>query len=83
MIYFGAETQYFYALNPDGTLAWRYQIRTENNAINWSSPAIANDGTIYIGNNYGDLLAFKSVSLGLINSPWPKIHYNNQNTGRK
>jgi outer membrane protein assembly factor BamB len=41
---------YLYALNPDGTLKWRYQTGYEVQ----SSPAIASDGTIYVGS--GDYL---------------------------
>lgn len=79
IIYFGAETSYLYALNPDGTLAWKYSVI---NGINWTSPAIASDGTIYIGNNDGNLFAINSNSLGLANTPWPKVHHDNKNTGR-
>jgi len=79
IIYFGAETGFLYAMNPDGTLAWKY---STNNGINWSSPAIASDGTIYIGNNDGKLFAIGSNSLGLANTPWPRVHHDNKNTGR-
>ncbi len=44
-IYFGTLYNYFYALNPDGTLKWRYETCGEI----WSSPAIGSDGTIYFG----------------------------------
>jgi outer membrane protein assembly factor BamB len=77
-IFFGAETSLLYALNPDGTLSDTYDT---NNGINWTSPAIAGDGTIYIGNNAGDFFAIGSGSLGLAKSSWPKFHQNNQNTG--
>jgi len=79
IVYVGAETGYLYALNPDGTLAWTYDT---GSAIVWSSPAIDNDGTIYIGDMNGRLFAIGSSSLGLANSPWPKIHHDNKNTGR-
>jgi outer membrane protein assembly factor BamB len=79
IIYFGAETGYLYAMNPDGTLAWKYSVI---NGINWTSPAIASDGTIYIGNNDGKLFAIISNSLGLADTPWPKVHHDNKNTGR-
>jgi outer membrane protein assembly factor BamB len=47
-IYLGAETAdtgFVYAMNPDGTLKWRYDT---SNVVR-SSPAIGSDGTIYIG----------------------------------
>jgi len=46
LIYFGAETGYVYALNPDGTLNWKFQLQ---HGINWSSPALVGDGTLYLG----------------------------------
>jgi len=45
-IYAGAE-RYLYAINPNGTLKWRHKFE-EGNVWN-SSPAIGEDGTIYIG----------------------------------
>lgn len=42
-IYFACEDSCFYALNPDGTLKWKYQ--TDDYAM--CSPSIASDGTIY------------------------------------
>jgi PGF-pre-PGF domain-containing protein len=38
-----------YALNPDGTLKWNYTIGTNPESIPASIPAIASDGTIYVG----------------------------------
>ena len=79
IIYFGAETSYLYAMNPDGTLAWKYNT---NNGINWTSATIKSDGTLYIGNNNGELFSIKSKSFGLANSVWPKFRRNNSNTGK-
>lgn len=42
-----------YAINPDGTLKWRFET---SNSID-SSPAIAKDGTIYVGDDDGYLYA--------------------------
>ena len=78
MIYFGAETGFLYALNSDGSLAWNYGT---GNGINWTSPAIASDGTVYIGNNDGKLIALSTSSMGLANVAWPKFRHNNNNTG--
>jgi len=44
-IYVGSWDNYLYAINPDGTLRWRYL--TGDCVL--SSPAIAVDGTIYVG----------------------------------
>jgi outer membrane protein assembly factor BamB len=38
--------EFLYALNPDGTLKWKFQA---GDVIEFSSPAIGADGTIYIG----------------------------------
>ena len=45
--YISGEGYYFYAINPDGTMKWRYKC---NGQVD-SSPAISDDGTIYIGAN--------------------------------
>lgn len=89
-IYFGCETRFVYALNPDGTLKWKCAtaIPTMEGQkpfdMTWPSPAIKSDGTIFIGNMAGNFYAIRSDSLGLsANSPWPKFHHDNQNTGGK
>ncbi|MGB9760028.1 MAG: PQQ-binding-like beta-propeller repeat protein [Thermoproteota archaeon] len=46
-IYVGSDDNYLYAINPDGTLRWRYN--TDYPVV--SSPAIGSDGTIYVGSN--------------------------------
>jgi outer membrane protein assembly factor BamB len=83
LIYFGAETGSLYALNPDGTLAWKCELEY---GINWSSPTIVHDGTLYIGSvtgpgYQGHLYALKTSSLGYADSPWPRYRGNNRNTG--
>ncbi len=61
-IYFGTDHQLsgnggsvgeFYALNPNGTLKWRYLV----NAAIYSDPAIGADGTVYFGRYDTDLYA--------------------------
>lgn len=87
MIYFGAETGSLYAVYPDGTLKWSVPLYGGNN---WSSPALLNDGTLYIGSHQttwegvwlGHLFAIRTTSPGLAVSPWPKFRKNNRNTGR-
>jgi outer membrane protein assembly factor BamB len=46
-IYFSSLSDYFFAINPDGTEKWRYELPFT--ADTWSSPAIGSDGTIYTG----------------------------------
>jgi outer membrane protein assembly factor BamB len=49
-IYVGSDDGYFYAINPDGSLKWKFKTGKE-----WirSSPAVGSDGTIYVGSNDG------------------------------
>lgn len=55
-VYVGSRDGYLYAINPDGTENWSYDIGKNN--LWHSSPAIAFDGTIYIGAMDGYLWAF-------------------------
>jgi outer membrane protein assembly factor BamB len=56
-IYFGGGGEYsgkggyLYALNPDGTLQWKFHAGCDQTA-----PSIGGDGTIYFGNNCGGTL---------------------------
>jgi outer membrane protein assembly factor BamB len=50
-IYVGSQDDYVYAVNPDGSLKWRFL----TGDVVRSSPAIAPDGTIYVG-SYDDRL---------------------------
>jgi outer membrane protein assembly factor BamB len=52
-IYFGSESDYIYALYPNGTLKWKYL----TSVAVWSDPAIGDDGTIYCGSYDGNLYA--------------------------
>jgi outer membrane protein assembly factor BamB len=82
VIYFGAETGFIYALNPDGSLLWKVDTQ---GGINWPSPTLLGDGTLYIGalkNEGGALFALQTQSFGLADSPWPTFRQNNKNTGR-
>ncbi|MBN2354908.1 PQQ-like beta-propeller repeat protein [candidate division KSB1 bacterium] len=85
MIYFGAETGYLYALNPDGTLAWKHEVAS---GVNWSSPAILADGTLLIGGmgygpNYtGQFIAVIGSSHGHAVSAWPRFRRDYKNSGR-
>jgi outer membrane protein assembly factor BamB len=84
LVYFGAETGWIYAVRPDGLLDWSYDLKC---GIDWSSPTIADDGTIYIGGigrgfAEGALSAVRSSSPGYAASPWPRFRHDNRNTGR-
>ncbi|HPC38611.1 MAG TPA: PQQ-binding-like beta-propeller repeat protein [Exilispira sp.] len=76
-IYVGSDDENLYAINSDGTLKWMF--KTDGSIT--SSPAIGNDGTIYVGSLDGHIYAIGSSSKGLVNSPWPKFHKDNKNTG--
>ena len=54
IIYF-TDGEALYAVNPDGTLKWRYSKQQQPHFI--TSPTLAVDGTIYVGAEFG-LLAF-------------------------
>ncbi|MFC1692079.1 PQQ-binding-like beta-propeller repeat protein [Candidatus Latescibacterota bacterium] len=57
-IYIGSEDFNLYAVNPDGTLKWRYDTGAEKGySPIWASPAIGSDGTIYVGTLSGHLYA--------------------------
>jgi outer membrane protein assembly factor BamB len=57
IIYFGSmgTDHKLYALYPNGTMKWYY--KTPAAGIIWSTPAIADDGTIYVGDWNGRLSA--------------------------
>ncbi len=57
VIYFSSGDGYLYAINPDGSLKWRFQIGNSS-YLNYSSPAIGLDKTIYLGYaSHNNLLA--------------------------
>lgn len=66
--------QYIYAINTDGTLRWKYKVKS-----NISDPTLAADGTLYFTCSKR-LYALQTTSPGLASSPWPKFGADNQNT---
>ncbi len=68
--------KYLYAINPDGSVEWRFYAD-----VIQGPPAIADDGTIYVGSSGGTLYAVYSNSHGLANSSWPRFHHDNKGTG--
>ena len=55
VIYFGSGDAYLYAIYPNGTLKWRFEAERGLGDFG-SHPAIAEDGTIYIGTKYGSYI---------------------------
>ncbi len=54
-IYIGSDSDTLYAINPNGTIKWRFGTGSDID----SSPAIANDGTTYIGSEDGYFYAIR------------------------
>ena len=77
-VYFGSDDNYVYALDSDGNYQWRHDLGSD---VEYSSVALAPDGTLYIGAGDG-LYAIHTASAGLMDSPWPKFGQNNRSTGR-
>lgn len=78
IIYFGSDSNNFYALNPDGTLRWMFE--TGSDII--SSPTIAENGTLYFGSNDSLIYALNGISPGLAASSSPKKQRDVRNTGQ-
>jgi outer membrane protein assembly factor BamB len=74
-IYAFASSHNLIAVNPDGTEKWRYPIKWS--ADFWSSPAIGNDGTIYIGSARED----DNAGLHAINPDGTLKWIHKENTG--
>lgn len=52
-IYVGSHDSNLYAINPDGTLKWKYK----TGDVIESSPAVGTDGVIYVGSNDNNVYA--------------------------
>lgn len=76
-MYVGSYDSCLYAINPDGSL----QRRCQTGHWVYSSPAIAADGTVYVGSSDCYLYAVQGGS-PLAESPWPKFRHDNRNAGR-
>lgn len=84
LIYFSAETGFLYAVRAsDGVLAWKFDLKM---SVNWSSPVILKNGTLYIGGMGGTyyegyIRAIKTGCPGYAASPWPRFRHDNKNSG--
>ncbi|MFC1555919.1 PQQ-binding-like beta-propeller repeat protein [candidate division KSB1 bacterium] len=68
-----------YAIDSMGALKWRYNTGA---GVTNSSPSIGQDGHIYIGSENGYFSAIENdIYSQQANSPWPKFHGDNRNTG--
>lgn len=76
VIYFGSWDDGVYAINPDGTLKYRFP--TGGNV--WSSPVIGEDGIIYVGSYDGKLYAIEMFAEGLSTDVWPMFGKNVKHT---
>lgn len=65
-VYYGAMDRYFYAVNSDGNLDWRY--RNTSNVV--GSAAIDSDGSIYYGTLTGKLYALNSDGTSKWSDPY-------------
>lgn len=66
-VYFGSEDNNVYAVNPDGTLKWKFATGA---SLYTSSPAIGRDGTIYIGSFDQNLYALIDNGQGSVLKKW-------------
>jgi FOG: WD40-like repeat len=58
-VYIGSRDGYLYAINPDGTLKWKFK----TGGMIHSTPAIDNKGTVYIGSDDGYLYAIGNYTI--------------------
>jgi outer membrane protein assembly factor BamB len=79
IIFGGEHTNFYTALNPDGTLRWKTKVLGEDETR--TSPNIGPDATVYVcGGVSGVLYAIKGPA-PLAETPWPKMQRDLNNTG--
>jgi len=82
-IYFVSDDGFFYCIQSDGQLLYKWQIAQDSKEMMYSaSPVITDNNEVYVGSWEGNLYAFKSFAPP-VKSPWPLVRYNQQNTGSK
>ena len=86
-IYIGGFNGIMYALNPDGSTRFTYEV--DNDATNkwdqamWTSAALDDNGVLYFGDYTGDFYAMQVATEGLANTAWATQGGNLKRTGRK
>jgi outer membrane protein assembly factor BamB len=66
------------ALSPERRLLWALPL----GGTFGGSPALANDGTLYVATLEGGLYAVQTESHGLMQSAWPRYQHDSSNSGR-
>lgn len=85
-IYIGGFNGIMYALNPDGTTKFTYEV--DNDATNkwdqamWTSGALTDEGILYFGDYTGDFYALQVSNAGLANTAWATQGRNLKRTAR-
>lgn len=80
-IYFASDDGFFYCLQSNGKLLYKFEIADDSKEYWFSpSPIITNNNTLYIGSWQGKLYAVNAFA-PLAKSSWPCFRYNEQNTG--
>ena len=85
-IYIGGFNGLMYALNPDGSIKFTYEV--DNDATNkwdqamWTSAALDDNGVLYFGDYTGDLYALQVATSGLANTAWATQGRNLKRSGR-
>ena len=73
-IYFGSDDYFFYAINPDGSLKWRY----EGEGKMYSPTISDSDGVIYVGSSDNRVYSFFPDSYP---GNWLSFRHDTRNTG--
>ncbi len=85
-IYFALWDNHFYSINRIGEIEWKVDLKGDGAEIaTFSSPAILDDGKIFVGTQDGDSGLINVIQGGSpidIDSPWPSFGGDLQNTGR-
>jgi len=75
-VYVGSEDGNIYALNADGTLKWS---QVTSGPV-FSGPALGPNGPLFVTSGNA-VHAYRVTDGGLADTPWPKFHHDNRNSG--